>query len=127
MTSGPRPACEDIVVYHNPSCSNSRGVLALLRERGIEPRIVEYLRDPPDRATLAALGKASTHGIRGLLRSKEPLHAELRLDLPDIDDDALLDAMLAHPTLINRPIVATPLGVRLCRPPETVLEILPEA
>ena len=118
---------DGIVVYHNPACGNSRGVLELLRERGIEPRVVEYLRDPPDRATLAALAEASGLGMRGLARSKEPLYEDLGLGAADVDDDALLDAMLAHPVLINRPIVATPLGVRLCRPPETVLEILPAA
>ena len=123
----PSAGRDDCVVYHNPSCSNSRGVLALLHERGIEPRIVEYLREPPDRATLSALAHASGLGVRGLVRSKEPLYAELGLGAAEVDDDALLEAMLAHPLLINRPIVSTPLGIRLCRPPETVLEILPAA
>jgi len=125
MTTTMSAGRDDCVVYHNPSCSNSRGVLALLRERGIAPRIVEYLREPPDRVTLSALADASGLGTRGLARSKEPLYGELGLDTTDVDDDALLEAMLAHPVLINRPIVSTPLGVRLCRPPETVLEILP--
>lgn len=110
-------------VYHNPSCSNSRGVLALLRERGIEPDIVQYLSAPPDRGTLQRLADASGLGLRGIVRSKEAIYAELQLD--GADDARLLEAMLAHPQLINRPIVETPLGVRLCRPPETVLEILP--
>ena len=111
------------VVYHNPACSNSRGVVALLHEHGIEPRIVEYLAQTPDRGTLSRLAAASGLGVRGIVRSKEPLYAALQLE--DADDASLLDAMLAHPLLINRPIVETPLGVRLCRPPEVVLEILP--
>lgn len=114
-----------VVIYHNPGCSNSRGALALIRERGIEPEVVEYLDVPPDRATVAWLAQASGLGPRGIVREKEPLFAELHLH--DASDEALLDAMLMHPVLVNRPLVATPLGVRLCRPPETVLEILPEA
>ena len=125
MTSSQAGNGGGIVVYHNPACSNSRGVLERLHERGIEPRIVEYLREPPDRATLSMLAEASGLGVRGLVRDKEPLYGELGLDAADTGDDTLLDAMLAHPVLINRLIVATPLGVRLCRPPDTVLEILP--
>ena len=113
-----------VVIYHNPGCGNSRGTLTLIRERGIEPEVIDYLDAPPDRATLARLAEASGLGLRGIVRAKEPLFAELQL--ADASDDSLMDAMLAHPVLINRPLVITPLGVRLCRPPETVLEILPE-
>lgn len=112
-----------VAIYHNPRCGNSRGALELIRGRGIEPEVIDYLAAPPDRATLARLAEASGLGLRGIVRAKEPIFAELRLD--DASDEALLDAMLAHPILINRPLVVTPLGVRLCRPPETVLEILP--
>lgn len=114
---------DQATIYHNPACSNSRGALALLREHGIAPRIIAYLQTPPDRATLQQLARASGLGLRGLVRTKEPVYQQL--GLAQADDDALLDAMTAHPQLINRPIVVTPLGVRLCRPPEIVLEILP--
>lgn len=113
-----------ITLYHHSGCSNSRGALALIRQAGIEPVIVNYLQDPPDRATLRHLASASGLGVRGLLRSKEALHAELALDNPALGDEALLDAMLAHPVLINRPLVESPKGVRLCRPPELVLPLL---
>jgi arsenate reductase len=116
-----------ITIYHNPRCGTSRNTLALVRGRGFEPTVIEYLEDPPDRGRLRALGRDSGVGVRGLVRAKEPLYAELGLDDPAVDEEALLDAMLAHPVLINRPIVVTPLGTRLCRPAETVLEILPEA
>ena len=115
---------DDVTLYHNPRCGNSRGALALIREAGFEPRVVEYLQSPPDRAALLALIERMQLPVRDVIRSKEPLYAEL--GLANAGDDALVDAMLAHPVLINRPIVATPLGVRLCRPPERVLEILPK-
>jgi len=116
-----------ITIYHNPQCSNSRGALALIRERGVEPEIIEYLQDPPSRETLVELIGRMGIRPRDLLRSKEKVYAELGLDDPPLTDDQLIDAMVAHPILMNRPIVVTPRGTRLCRPPETVLEILPEA
>lgn len=112
-------------IYHNPQCGTSRNTLALIRHCGIEPRIVEYLATPPDRATLRALIAQAGLDVRAALRQKGTPYAELGLDDPALDDDALLDAMLTRPILINRPFVATPLGVRLCRPSEVVLEILP--
>jgi len=111
-----------VTVYHNPRCSNSRGVLALLAERGIEPQVIEYLKTPPDAATLRRLARESGEPLRALVRSKEAVYDEL--GLADADDDALIAAMQAHPVLINRPIVATPKGVALCRPPEKVLPLL---
>ncbi|KZD12538.1 arsenate reductase (glutaredoxin) [Oceanibaculum pacificum] len=114
-----------ITVYHNPKCGTSRNTLAMIRQSGEEPAIIEYLRTPPSRPMLLALIAAAGLTVRAALRAKEPLCAELGLDDPAIDDDALLDAMLAHPILINRPFVVTPKGVRLCRPSELVLEVLP--
>lgn len=114
-----------ITIYHNPQCSNSRGALALLRERGIEPEVIEYLKDPPTRERLAELIGRMGIRPRELLRSKENVYAELGLDDPALTDAQLIDAMVAHPILMNRPIVETPLGTRLCRPPENVLDILP--
>lgn len=114
----------DVTIYHNPRCGTSRNTLALLRNAGQEPQVIEYLATPPSRAELADLAARSGVGARGLLRSKEALAAELSLDDPAIGDDALLDAMAAHPILINRPIVVTSKGVRLCRPAELVHEIL---
>lgn len=114
-----------ITIYHNPACGTSRNVLATIRETGIEPRVVEYLKDPPDCETLRGLIAAMGIPARDLLRAKEALYAELNLDDPALDDDALIDAMLAHPVLINRPIVVSPRGTRLCRPSETVRELLP--
>jgi arsenate reductase len=115
----------DLTVYHNPKCSNSRGVLDILRERGFAPRVVEYLETPLDAGQLAALAAACQVPVRELMRSKEAVYAERRLDDPALDDDALIAAIVAHPVLLNRPIVVTPLGAKLCRPPETVLGILP--
>ena len=112
-------------IYHNPACSTSRTVLATIRGAGIEPCVVEYLEDPPDRATLAALVGAMGLPVRALLREKEPAYVELGLGDPSLGDDALLNAMLAHPILIQRPIVAAPTGTRICRPADTVLELLP--
>ena len=114
-----------IPIFHHPRCGTPRHALALLRERGIEPEVIEYLHNPPDRATLLALIAATGQPAINLVRSKEALFAELGLDAPGVTDAQLVDAMLAHPILINRPIVATPLGTRLCRPAEQVLEILP--
>jgi len=113
-----------ITIYHNPRCSNSRGALELIRAAGHEPWVVEYLQTLPDRATLKELARASGLGLRGLLRSKEAEYAELNLDNPALDDEALLDAIARHPVLLNRPIVVGPRGVDLCRPPERVLELI---
>jgi len=112
-------------IYHNPGCSNSRGALALLREAGIEPRIVDYLSQPPSREELAGLIAAACLSVRDAMRSKEAMYAELNLGDPSISDHALLDAIAAHPVLLNRPFVVTPLGTRLCRPPTLVQDILP--
>ena len=118
MTSTP-----DITIYHNPQCSTSRATLGLIRDAGIEPHIVEYLKTPPSRAVLADLLTRAGLTPRQAIRTKEALYRELRLDAAD--DDALLDAMIAHPVLIERPLVATSDGVRLCRPSELVVELLP--
>ena len=115
-----------ITIYHNPQCGTSRNTLAMIRNRGAEPTVVHYLQTPPSRAELLALIAAMGVPVREVIRQKEPLYAELALDNPALGDDALVDAMLAHPILINRPIVVTPLGTRLCRPSETVLQILPQ-
>jgi len=112
----------EATIWHNPRCGNSRGALQLLREHGIEPRIVDYLAQPPDRATLLKVAVDGGTGLRGLVREKEAVYAEL--GLANADDEALLEAMLAHPILINRPVVITARGTRLCRPPETVLELI---
>ncbi|KAB7774329.1 MULTISPECIES: arsenate reductase (glutaredoxin) [Xanthomonas] len=114
-----------ITIYHNPACGTSRNVLGLIRNSGVEPTVIEYLKTPPDRATLQTLAAASGLPLRDLMRQKGTPYAELGLDDPTLDDDALLEAILQHPILLNRPIVVSPLGTRLCRPSETVLEILP--
>ena len=114
-----------VTIYHNPACGTSRNVLGLLRNSGVEPRVVEYLKTPPTRDELADLIHRMGIPVRDVLREKGTPYAELNLDNPDLTDDQLLDAMMAHPILINRPIVVTPLGVRLCRPSEAVLDILP--
>ncbi|MDQ7761021.1 arsenate reductase (glutaredoxin) [Xanthomonas sontii] len=114
-----------ITIYHNPACGTSRNVLGLIRNSGVEPTVIEYLKTPPDRATLQTLAAASGLPLRDLMRQKGTPYAELGLDDPTLDDDALLEAILQHPILLNRPIVISPLGTRLCRPSETVLEILP--
>lgn len=116
----------DITIYHNPACGTSRNTLGLIRNSGVEPTVIEYLRTPPDRDTLTALIAALDMPARDLLRSKGTPYAELGLDDPSLEDAQLIDAMLAHPILINRPIVVTPLGTRLCRPSEVVLDILPQ-
>lgn len=114
-----------ITLYHNPACGTSRNVLALIRNSGETPTIIEYLKTPPDRATLEALIGAMGIAARDLLRQKGTPYDELGLADPAWSDAQLVDFMLAHPILINRPIVVTPLGTRLCRPSETVLDILP--
>ena len=114
-----------IRIYHNPKCGTSRNVLAMIRNSGAEPDIVEYLKTPPDRQTLVSLLTAMATGPRDLLRRKGTPYDDLGLDDPKWSDDELIDFMMAHPILINRPIVETPMGTRLCRPSETVLEILP--
>jgi arsenate reductase (glutaredoxin) len=114
-----------VTIYHNPACGTSRNVLALIRNAGIEPTVVEYLQTPPDRATLESLIARMAIAPRQLLREKGTPYAELGLGAGHWSDAQLIDQMLAHPVLINRPIVVTARGVRLCRPSETVLEILP--
>ena len=115
----------DITIYHNPACGTSRNVLALIRNAGVEPEVVEYLKTPPDRATLRRLIAAMGVPVREVLRQKGTPYDELGLGDPALTDDRLLDAVLRHPILLNRPIVATPWGTRLCRPSETVLDLLP--
>lgn len=115
----------EVVIHHNPACGTSRKVLAMIREAGIEPRIVRYLETPPDREQLLALIAATGQPARALLRRKEPLCAQLGLDDPAVTEERVVDAMLAHPILVERPIVRSPLGARLCRPPEAVLALLP--
>ena len=117
----------DVIIYHNPACGTSRKVLAMIRAAGIEPVIVEYLNNPLNRDELAVLAARIGVPVRGLLRRRGTPYEELHLDDPTLTDDALLAAMLHHPILVERPIVVTPLGVRLCRPAEAVLEILPRA
>lgn len=115
----------DIVIYHNPDCGTSRNALAMIRHAGIEPHVVEYLKTPPGRALLVQLIARAGLTPRALLREKGTPYAELGLSDDSLDDDALIDAMMAHPILINRPLVVSPLGVRLCRPSEAVLDLLP--
>lgn len=117
----------DITIYHNPACGTSRNTLAMIRNSGVEPTIIEYLKTPPDRATLVRLIAATGLPVREVIRQKQSIYTELGLDDPTLSDEALIEAMLVHPILINRPIVETPLGVRLCRPSELVLDILPGA
>ena len=118
--------CLTITIYHNPDCGTSRNVLALIRNSGDEPRIIEYLKTPPSRAELVGLLQRMGMRPRELLRRKGTPYDELGLDEAKWTDDQLIDLMLEHPVLINRPIVVTARGVRLCRPSETVLEILPD-
>jgi arsenate reductase len=115
----------DVVIYHNPDCGTSRNTLGLIRNAGVEPHVVEYLKTPPSRQMLQQLIARMNITVRDLLREKGTPYGELGLADPALSDAALLDAMMAHPILINRPIVVTPLGVRLCRPSETVLDLLP--
>ena len=115
-----------VTIYHNPDCGTSRNTLAMIRQSGEEPRIIEYLVTPPTRGELAGLIRAMGIPARALLRQKGTPYEALGLADPKWTEDQLMDAMVAHPVLINRPIVVTPLGVRLCRPSETVLDILPD-
>jgi arsenate reductase len=121
-----RAMAVDVVIYHNPACGTSRNTLAMIRNAGIEPHVVEYLKTPPSRALLVELIDRAGITPRDLLREKGTPYAELGLGDASLTDEALLDAMMAHPVLINRPLVVSPLGVRLCRPSEAVLDLLPE-
>jgi len=114
----------DVIIYHNPQCGTSRNALGLIRNAGIEPHIVEYLKTPPTRLLLRRMIERMGAGVRHVIREKGTPFEELGLGDPSLSDDRLLDAMMARPILINRPIVVTPLGVRLCRPSEAVLDIL---
>ncbi|MDP9108108.1 MAG: arsenate reductase (glutaredoxin) [Pseudomonadota bacterium] len=116
-----------ITIYHNPACGTSRNTLAMIRNAGLEPTVVLYLEQPPTRDVLRAMIAAAGLSVRQAIREKDTPYAELGLDDPTLSDDVLLDAMLHHPILINRPFVVTPRGTRLCRPSERVLEILPQA
>ena len=115
----------DIIIYHNPDCGTSRNALAMIRNAGIEPHVVEYLKTPPSRALLEQMIARAGIAPRALLREKGAPFAELGLGDESLDDDALIDAMMLHPILINRPIVVSPLGVKLCRPSEEVLDLIP--
>jgi arsenate reductase len=115
----------DIVIYHNPLCGTSRNALAMIRNAGIEPHVVEYLKTPPSRALLVELIARAGITPRALLREKGTPYAELGLGDETLTDEALVDAMIEHPILINRPLVVSPLGVKLCRPSEAVLDLLP--
>lgn len=117
----------DVIIYHNPECGTSRNALAMIRNAGIEPHVIEYLKTPPSRTLLQQLLDRAGITPRDLLREKGTPYAELGLGDATLPDEALMDAMMAHPVLINRPLVVTPLGVRLCRPSEMVLDILPKA
>ena len=121
------PLPTDIVIYHNPECGTSRNALAMIRNAGIEPHVVEYLKTPPSRAMLVGLIERAGLAPRALLREKGTPFAELGLADETLSDDALVDAMMAHPILINRPLVVSPLGVKLCRPSEAVLALIPTA
>ena len=117
----------DIIIYHNPDCGTSRNTLAMIRNAGIEPHVIEYLKTPPARALLVQLIARAGLTPRTVLREQGTPYAELGLGNPALTDDQLLDAMMAHPILINRPLVVTPIGVKLCRPSELVLDIVPAA
>ena len=117
----------DIIVYHNPACGTSRNTIGLIRNAGIEPHVVEYLKTPPSRDLLVDLVRRAGITPRALLREKGTPYAELGLADETLSDDALFDAMVAHPILINRPLVVSPMGVKLCRPSEAVLDLLPTA
>lgn len=116
----------DITIYHNPGCGTSRNTLAMIRHAGIEPTIIDYLQAPPSRETLERLIAAAGLSAREVVREKGTPYGELGLDDPTLSDAQLIDAMIAHPVLINRPFVVTPMGTRLCRPSEAVLDILPD-
>jgi arsenate reductase len=116
----------NITIYHNADCGTSRNTLAMIRQSGVEPTIIEYLKTPPSRETLKKLIASMEIPVRALLREKGTPYKELGLDDPSLRDEQLLDQMLAHPILMNRPIVVTPKGVKLCRPSEAVLDLLPD-
>ncbi|MGB8277281.1 MAG: arsenate reductase (glutaredoxin) [Methylovirgula sp.] len=115
----------DVIIYHNPDCGTSRNTLGLIRNAGVEPHVIEYLKTPPTRAMLMQLVARMGVPLRAILREKDTPFHELGLADPTLSDQALLDAIAAHPILMNRPIVVTPKGVRLCRPSETVIDLLP--
>ena len=115
----------DVIIYHNPACGTSRNTLGLIRNAGVEPHVIEYLKTPPTRALLQQLLTRAGLTVRDILREKDTPFAELELGAPGLSDDALLDAIKAHPILINRPLVVSPRGVRLCRPSEAALPLLP--
>ena len=115
----------DVTIYHNPVCGTSRNTLALIRDSGVEPTVIEYLKTPPDEVQLRTLLVALGLPVRDLLRQKEPLYSELALADGKWSDEALVACIARHPILLQRPVVVTPLGARLCRPPERVLDILP--
>ena len=115
----------DTIIYHNPACGTSRNTLALIRAAGIEPTVIEYLKTPPSRDTIRALARATGQPLRALIREKGTPYADLGLSDRALTDDQLLEAIEAHPILLNRPIVVTPKGTRLCRPSEAVLDLLP--
>jgi arsenate reductase len=117
----------EVIIYHNPDCGTSRNTLAMIRNAGIEPTVIEYLKSPPARDKLVELIRQSGLTVRDVLRQKGTPYTELHLDDPALTDDQLLDAMMRYPILINRPFVVTSMGVRLCRPSELVLDILPKA
>ena len=116
----------DVTIYHNPKCGTSRNTLDLIRAKGIEPKVIEYLKDPPSLAELTSLIKRTGGSARALVRMKESIARELNLDDPKLSAAYIINAMMMHPILINRPIVVTPMGARLCRPSESVLDILPQ-
>ena len=115
----------DVVIYHNPSCGTSRNTLALIRNAGIEPHVVEYLKTPPNRTLVRQFAERAGITVRDLIREKGTPYAELGLSDPSLTDDQLLDAVAEHPILLNRPVVVSPKGVALCRPSEAVLDLLP--
>lgn len=117
----------DIIIYHNHACGTSRNALAMIRNAGIEPHVIEYLKTPPSRAMLESLIARAGMAPRDLLREKGTPFSELGLENPELTDAQLIEAMMAHPILINRPLVVSPLGVKLCRPSEAVLDLLPTA
>jgi len=125
MSSSSDPMTVDVIIYHNPDCGTSRNTLALIRNGGIEPHVIEYLKSPPSRELLIRLVHRMRVSLRAILREKGTPFAALGLANPDLSDHQLLEAVAAHPILINRPIVVTPWGVKLCRPSEAVLDILP--
>lgn len=116
----------NVTIYHNPECGTSRNTLAMIQNAGIEPTVIEYLQNPPSREELVKMIADAGLSVRGAIREKGTPYAELGLDNPDLTDEQLLDAMLKDPILINRPFVITPLGTRLARPSEAVLDILPD-